>query len=185
LQHFFDMGKISLYNIAFKGLKEGKHEYAFTIDKSFFELFENSLIDQGNVNVVLILEKRSLFMRLHIALEGSVQLICDRCLEPYDQPITHKADLFVKFGETVSEDGDDVIWILPEEHQLNVAQVIYEYISLSIPLRHVHPASGTLESSCDPDMLEKLDRYTHHESDSDVEPADERWKELKKLLNNN
>lgn len=179
------MGKLSLYNVAFKGLKEGNHEFAFTVDKSFFELFENSLIDEGHVHVVLMLEKRSLFMRLHIALEGSVQLTCDRCLEPYDQPIAHEAVLFVKFGDTESEDGDDVIWVLPEEHQLNVAQIIYEYISLSVPLRHVHQASGKKKSSCNPDMLEKLDRYTHHESESEIDPVDERWNELKKLLNNN
>lgn len=179
------MGKFSTYNVAFKGLKEGNHEYTFTIDKAFFELFENSIIDEGQVDVVLVLEKRSLFMKLHITLRGSVRLTCDRCLELYNQPIANEAVLFVKFGDAESEAGDDVIWVLPEEHQLNVAQIIYEYVSLSVPLRHVHPSKSKGHSGCNPEMLEKLDEYKYNSSESENEPTDERWNELKKLLNNN
>ena len=181
MQHFFAMERLSVYNIAFKGLKEGVHEYDYHIGKSFFDHFEGSLVEDGDIELIVVLEKRSSFMSLHLKFSGNVTLTCDRCLEPYNQAIGNDASVFVKFGETLSEEGDDVIWLLPEENQINIAQTIYEYIIVSIPLRHVHPNDKKGGSSCDPAMLKKLEEYSRHES----EKSDERWGELKKLLNNN
>lgn len=175
------MGKLSTYNIAFKGLKEGLHEFEYPIGNTFFELFEGSPVDSGNILATVTLEKRSSFMSLQIKISGTVSLICDRCLESYDQEVENEADLFLKFGETESEEGDDVIWLLPEEHQVNVAHLIYEYIILSIPLRHVHPVLANGQSGCDPEMLKKLRELSRH----DPEASDERWDKLKNLLNNN
>jgi uncharacterized protein len=173
--------RLSTYNIEFKGLSEGKHEFDYLIGKSFFELFEQSLVDDGEINVKIVLDKHSSFLEVHLSLGGTVVLVCDRCLEPYNQKIKGKASLFVKFGETESEEGEDVVWVHPEDHQINVAQLIYEYISVNIPLRHVHPVSKDRNEGCDPEMLKKLAEYTRHEADN----SDERWNELKKLLNNN
>lgn len=181
MQHFFAVERLSTYNIEFKGLKEGNHEFDYQIGKSFFGFFENSLVEEGDIKVKIVLEKHSSFLELHLSLSGTVVLTCDRCLEQYNQRIKGKSSLFVKFGETQSEEGEDVIWVLPEEHQINVAQLIYEYIAISIPLRHVHPAGKGGDLGCNPEMLKKLEEYTRHESDS----TDERWNELKKLLNNN
>ncbi len=120
-------------------------------------------------------------MSLALDLEGTVELTCDRCLELYNQPVQKKAHIWIKFGENIQEDGDDVIWLNPEDYQINLAQIIYEYIILSIPLKHVHPSDHEGKSSCNPEMLKKLKEYTHpHE-----EKSDGRWEQLKKLLNNN
>jgi uncharacterized metal-binding protein YceD (DUF177 family) len=173
--------KLSSYAIAFKGLKEGKHDFDFHIGPSFFELFENSLVDQADIVVKINLEKRSSYMSLELVLKGTVRLTCDRCLELYNQPVQHKAVLFVKFGEGNNEDEDEVIWLHPEDYQINVAQIIYEYSSLSIPLRHVHPSGKEGQSGCNPEMLKKIKEYR-------VSPAQEqdiRWNQLKNLLNNN
>jgi len=173
--------KLSQYNIAFKGLKEGNHIFDYQIGASFFEHIENSLVDTADVHVRITLEKRSSFMSLDIQLKGTVRLTCDRCLELYDQPVHHKAGLFIKFGETESEEGDDVIWLHPDDYQINVAQIIYEYISLSVPLKHVHPADKEGKSSCNPEMLKKIEEYSRPQEVK----TDERWDQLKNLLNNN
>ena len=175
------MEKQSAYNIAFKGLKEGNHIFEYHIGKAFFEPIENSLVEEAEVNVAITLERRNTFMSLHLNIEGSVKLICDRCLELYDQPINNKAKLFIKFSETVTDDTDDVIWLHPEVYQLNVAQIIYEYICLSIPLKHVHPVKKDGTSLCNPEMIKTLEAYSHpHE-----EKQDARWDLLKKLLGKN
>jgi len=175
------VGKLSTYNIEFKGLKEGNHEFDYQIGNTFFENFEESLVDEGDVKVRIVLEKHSNFLEIHLSFTGTVVLTCDRCLGLFDQKIKGKASMFVKFGENESEDGEDVVWIHPEEHQINVAQIIYEYIVISIPLRHVHPLQKDGTAGCDPEMIKKIEEYTRHESDS----TDERWSDLKKLLNNN
>jgi len=181
LQHFFAVERFSTYNIEFKGLKEGNHEFDYLIGKAFFELFDGSPVDLGNIEVKILLEKHSTFLELHLSFSGNVELICDRCLEPYNQKIKGNASLFVKFGDTESEEGDEVIWLQPEEHQFNVAQLIYEYIVVNIPLRHVHPSLKGGAEGCNPEMLRKLKEYSRHGS----EATDERWDTLKKLLNNN
>ena len=182
------MGWKAKYSIEFKGLKEGLHDYEFEVDSKFFEHFENSLVEVGAVKANVQLEKRSSFLKLNLFLKGWVELICDNCLENYHQKIKTEAEQFVKFGEeTEFEEGDNVIWVLPEEHAINIAQVIYEYIVLSIPLRHVHPnlsADGG-ESSCNPEMLKKLNEYMHPEAGKNENDIDPRWAALKNLKNNN
>jgi uncharacterized protein len=173
--------KLSVYNIAFKGLKEGNHDFDYHIDHSFFELFENSLVDDADINVRITLEKRNTFMSLNLVLKGVVKLTCDRCLDSYDQAVHHKAALFIKFGENNSEDGDDVIWLHPDDYQINASQIIYEYICLSIPLKHVHPADKDGKSDCNPEMLRKIKEYTVHTTKN----SDSRWDQLKQFLNNN
>lgn len=175
------MRKLASYNIAFKGLTEGNHVFDFNIDRSFFELFENSPIDEAEAKVTLLLEKRNGFLAVNLIISGKVRLTCDRCLEEYDQPVENSALIYVKFGEEKPEDDDDIIWLHPEEYQFNVAQLIYEYTILSIPLRHVHPDSGDPSKGCNPEMVKKLDEYQH----SPGRQEDDRWNKLKELMKNN
>ena len=184
LQHFFRIVNWkSKYNIEFKGLKEGIHEFEFEADKSFFAHFEERLVDNGEVKALVALEKRSAFLKLRIKLKGWVELMCDRCLDNYKQKIKNKTEIFVKFGEQEFEDGENVIWILPEEHNINLAQIIYEYTMLSIPLKHVHPKKDG-KRDCNKEMLKKLKNYMHTEEE-DEEQIDPRWEALRKLGNNN
>jgi len=181
------VGWNSKYNIEFKGLKEGLHDYEFVVDNKFFEHFEESLVDVGEVQVKVQLEKRSAFLKLKFEYSGWVELTCDRCLELYKQDIELETEIFVKFGEeTEFDEGDNVIWVLPEEHVLSLAQVIYEYTILSIPLKHVHP-NNEGENSCDPEMMAKLNSYmfTEEEEIDEEDDIDPRWAALKNLKNNN
>jgi len=172
------------YNIEFKGLKEGLHDFEFEVDNMFFVHFEESLVENGKVKVSVVLEKRSSFMKLHFNIEGYLELTCDRCLEYYEQPIKHETEMFVKYGENEFDDGESVIWVNPEEHHLNLAQVIYEFVTLSIPLRHVHPKKSDGKRNCNKEMLEKLKNYMHPESEVNT-TTDPRWDALKRLENNN
>ena len=171
------------YDIAFKGLTEGLHKFDYQINGRFFEHFEGRLVDEGEVNVVVILEKRGTFIKLHLDINGEIELVCDRCLENYRQKIKNNAEIFVKFGEQEFDEGENVMWLLPEEHQLNIAQLIYEYIVLSIPLRHIHPKNENGERGCNKKMIDKLKNYIHTENEEiHIDP---RWNRLKELNNNN
>ena len=145
------MGWRMKYDLEFKGLSEGLHEFEFEVQDRFFEHFEQGLVTKGDVQVKVMLEKRSSFMKLFFDLDGDVELICDRCLESYLQKLNNRYELFVKFGENENDD-DEIIWILPEEHKINLAQLIYEYIILSIPMKRVHPDKKKGESGCDKEI---------------------------------
>lgn len=172
------------YNIEFKGLGEGLHDFTFRVDDSFFAHFEESLVEKGEVTVKVTLEKRDAFIKLHLKIKGWLEQTCDRCLEEYSQKIKSETELFVKFGEKEFDEGENIIWVLPEEHQVNLAQIMYEYISLSIPLRHVHPKNKMGIRECSPEMIEKLKEYTHTAEEQQTQ-IDPRWEALRNLKNNN
>ena len=47
-------------------------------------------------------------------------------------------ELGAKIGEESGEEAEDVIVLSNREYELDLAQFIYEYISVIIPLRNVH-----------------------------------------------
>ena len=175
------MNYLSQYTIAFSGIKEGIHLFDFSADNRFFDKFEESEIRKGNVGIQVKLEKRSTHLRLTFNLKGEVELICDRCLENYLQTIESSNQMLVKFSETETDDGDEVIYIHPGAHQVEIGKLIYEFIVLSIPIRHIHPDGQDGKSLCDPAMLHKLDEYRAIDL-PEVNLIDPRWNDLKKII---
>jgi len=152
------VGGTGLYIISFKGLSLGNHLYDWVIDGSFFSMYEMSEISDAKIDVQLTLMKHSDFLELHFAFCGWVEVSCDRCLEPLKLDISSEAQMYVKFddhaGEEDSEDNDVII--LPyDEDRLNVAQYLYEYAHLSIPIRRIHLE----DAGCNPEMIQKLEQY--------------------------
>ena len=172
------------YDIEFKGLKEGLHDFGFEVNNQFFAHFEESPVDNGSLEIKVTLEKRSSFLKLYLELAGWLELTCDRCLELYHQPVENSTEVFVKFGEGENDEGENIMWVSTEEHQLNLAQIIYEYAVLSIPLRHVHPKNSDGKRECNREMIEKLKKYKHAQAAEEVN-TDPRWDALRKLGNNN
>lgn len=177
------MGWITKYNLEFKGLKEGLHKFEYEIGDEFFEHFEQGLVNKGTLTVNVSLEKRTTLLKLNFYIKGWVELICDRCLEKYRQTLIHKDEIFVKFGESEKLADEKIIWVLFGEHCINLAQLIYEFIIISIPLKHVHPEDKNGESQCNMDMIREIEKYTHH--DNEINEPDPRWAALKNFRINN
>ena len=175
------MSWMTQYDLEFKGLKEGFHEFVYIIEDKFFDHFEQDMVSVGSLKVKVILEKRSTFLKLAFTIKGWIELTCDRCLELYRQPVVHKDKIFVKFSETTLNDDDEVLWLLPGEHKLNLAQLIFEFIIVSIPLKHVHPVGKNGECGCNNFMIEKLEQY--NPEGRVVIETDPRWDALKKIKN--
>jgi len=151
-----------LYTILFKGLSLGNHVYDWTIDGNFFKSYEMSEISDSCIQVQLTLVKRSRFLELHFALNGWVEVCCDRCLDPLKVEMESKAQMYVKFDDHASEktsDDLDVIVLSHDEDRLDVAQYLYEYAHLNLPLRRVHPDDAQGRSTCNAEMISKLEQY--------------------------
>ena len=173
------MGSLRQYAIPFRGLKEGKHEYHFVADNSFFEQFESSEVRKGLVNVQVELTKHNQFLELRFDIHGKITVHCDRCLEPFVTPVSHQAMLYVRFGERTLEQSDDLLILADSEHKIRVDQFIYEYIHLALPIQRIHPELDGL-SGCDPEMMEKLQE--HHADEREDAAEDPRWEKLKGLI---
>ena len=176
------MENLKAYNIALKGLAIGKHDFDYQVGKQFFEYFDGEIVGDGCVKVKLELEKQSGLIVLWFRVKGTVNIQCDRCLDLFDQPVESQNKVFVKYGEEKFEDGDDVVWIAPDETHINVAKLIYDFIVLSVPIKHVHPEDAHGESLCNPEMLKRLNLLSVKEEPEEENPeTDSRWDELKKL----
>jgi uncharacterized protein len=170
-----------LYTIPLVGLKEGRHTYDFEIGNKFFEQFEGSEIREGNLQVIAELDKRSSHFDLVIKIEGVVRVECDRCLEKYDQPLKSENRLLIKSGKERDDSEPDLLTIAADEYELDISQYIYEFTHLALPLKKVHPEDKKGKSTCNPEMLQKLNELV-----IDIEKTgDPRWDELKKLMNEN
>jgi uncharacterized protein len=169
------------YTIPLGGLKEGRHIIDFEIDKEFFELFEESEVKEGSLIANIVMDKRSSHLDLAIRISGNVRICCDRCLEMFFHPVVCENRLLVKFGKTIEDIDPDILSLPVGENELDMQQNIYEFILLALPIKRVHPNYKNGNSTCDPEMLKKLDELIVEED----EEADPRWNELKKLMNNN
>jgi len=180
------MKKLAAFLIPFVGLKQGKHEFEYLIDREFFEHFEYDDFNSANIKIDLLFEKKSTIMELTFKAVGVVNVNCDLTNEPFDQPIDAELTLVVKFGDSFNDDNEELLILPHSEYQLNVAQYIYELIVLSVPLKRVHP--GVLDGTLKSEVLEKLEELSPKE-DHDIEENDNgeeidpRWNKLKKLLN--
>ena len=162
------------------------------MDNLFLSELDAPEVQKGKVDVTLKVRKTSGVYQLDFHTEGHVVVICDRCLDEMEQPIETDDRLRVKLGAGYSED-DDMVVVPEEDGYINVAWFIYEFIALSIPMKHVH-APG----KCNKEMVDKLSKHLRtvkDEEDDDFEDMEEaqeepreidpRWNELKKILDNN
>lgn len=170
-----------LYTIPISGLKEGHYTFDFDIDKKFFDLFEESEIKEGDLSVIAEAEKRSTHVDLNIKISGKVRICCDRCLEMFYHPLSCNNRLVVNFGKEIDEDDPEIITVPRDYHELDLKQYFYEFIHLALPIKRMHPDDGNGVSTCDPDMIRKLNEHLVQEEGE----TDPRWNELKKLMNDN
>ncbi len=114
--------------------------------------------------------KESTLLDLHFKLSGDFEVMCDRCLGNYMQPINGDFRLIVKFGEDYKEESDDVVVIPQTESRIDIGQYIYEYVNLLLPIKKIHLKS----EDCDPEMIEKMNTHSKQE-------VDPRWEALKNI----
>lgn len=174
------MGFSDQFSIRFSGLKTGLHHFEFEIDDTFFEYFENSEIKSGNVSVELGLDKKEKMMSLFFTLKGNVILECDRCLDEYSQPVFSTPHLILKTGKFSKEESDEIEIIPESANELNVAQYIYEFIYLALPVKKTHPDNEKGVPQCNKIILEKLKEHKtkKKQTKNDTDP---RWDTLKNL----
>ena len=162
--------------IQFSGLKPGVYTYNYTLDGSFFERFENEELSEGNVVFEVSMERGERMLLFGFAFHGTIKTTCDRCLGEMEVPVEGEEQLCVKFSDTETSDDENVA-ILPESaFQIDLAQWMYEYVAIAMPIQKVHP-----EGECDPEMLKYLSDGDAGEEENTTGETDPRWDALKQL----
>lgn len=177
------MKKLNEYLIPFIGLKIGKHQFEYQIDKTFFDQFDYDDFENANVKVELVLEKKNVMLELHFKHKGSVYVPCDLTGEMFDLPIKGNLRIVVQFGEEFNNENEELLILPHGEHQVDVSQYIYEMIALSVPVKRIHP--GIKDGTLNTEALDKLNELKASEVKEEIEEEkeiDPRWDKLKQLL---
>ncbi|WP_425639248.1 YceD family protein [Algoriphagus yeomjeoni] len=172
---------------------EGIHEIDFEIGDSFFQHFEdNELVEKGKLTARVIMKVGANLIEMDFHIAGKVTLTCDRSLEQFEQPLDFHEKMIYKYGSEEKEIDENVSMITRDTPKINVAQLIYEFILLALPLKKIHP---DYRNQMDDEEYEGEGIYAYidgqdsndsendSESDEDNTPVDPRWDLLKKLKN--
>lgn len=174
------MKALKQFSIPFTGLKLGKHQFDFEIDKSFFDAFEHSLVKDGKLKAKVELDKQETMLILGFHVDGTIKLNCDKCLSDFDQPIELNERQIVKFAEEAEGEEEDLeIIILPrKETAIDVSELIYEFITVAVPFINKCEQAG---QTCDEQMLNTLSKLQAGNEEQEEQIDDPRWEALKKL----
>lgn len=169
------------FELKFSGLVIGKHLFNYEVTNTFFEGFqdrgvEGELIHSGKVTLDVELDKKDNLLVFDIIFDGSVSVDCDICLDLLNIDVSGDSKIIGKYSDEDIWGEEDVISIPPKDHKIDLSEIFYQLIHLSLPAKMVHE-----EGKCDPIMLEKLKEYNTGEATSSEE-TDPRWNTLKDLF---
>jgi uncharacterized metal-binding protein YceD (DUF177 family) len=172
------------FDIAFVGLKPGIHEFEYAITDRFFEQHKQPDFHNCIAQVNLTLDKKNGFMLLKFEIGGKVEVSCDRCGSttlPWN--LWDEFNIVVKLVENPDEmnsqeEDPDVYYISRGESHLHVADWIYEFIVLSLPMQKMCEESVVGQQPfCNQEGLEILKKLEPATKQS----ASQLWKGLEKF----
>jgi uncharacterized metal-binding protein YceD (DUF177 family) len=168
------------FDIKFVGLSVGKHDFQFKIDANFISKFQDALIEQLDIllNFTLNKQSESLFL-LEFAFSGYINLECDRCLQEFQYPVEQINKMILKIENGKENMDDDIIFVSSNEIKVNIAEYVYEFVSLLIPMKKT---CELISRQCDDEMIQVIKNYSvRSESENNT---DNHWNILRKLKNN-
>ena len=171
------MNSLESLKIDLKGLKDEETSLEFTLDDTYLEALDGADVKKGSLHVSVSIRKATGFFEFNFHTDGEIVIPCDRCLDDMTLPVDTDNCLIVKLGSVYSEE-DDVIVVPENEGILDMSWLIYEFVALVIPIRHVH-APG----KCNPAMTQALEELSSDRSSDEEsnQPIDPRWAKLKDL----
>lgn len=172
------MKSLKEYSIPFTGLKLGKHQFEYTVNDAFFNGFEYSLVKKANLVCQVELERQETMLILNFHISGTIDTNCDRCLAQYPQPVDIHEQQVARFSEEEPGEDEEIITLTKNDHEINIAGLIYEYINVALPFITVCDNEGETPY-CDKEMLDSLNKLTANAEQN--EAADPRWDALKKI----
>ncbi|HEY8398439.1 MAG TPA: DUF177 domain-containing protein [Flavihumibacter sp.] len=175
------------FDIAFVGLKPGIHEYTYDITDRFFEAYQSTEFSNCAAQVKLSLDKKNGFMLLKFEIGGKVDLSCDRCgSTSLPWVLFDEFNIVVKLVDNPEEmneqeEDPDVYYISRGESHLHVADWIYEFLLLSLPMQTMcDVAEAGQHPYCNQEAL-KLLKEMEAGGQGEQEKTNPLWKGLEKF----
>tara|TARA_B000000441_G_C21733039_1_gene347785 strand:+ start:583 stop:1110 length:528 start_codon:yes stop_codon:yes gene_type:complete len=164
--------------IPFAGLKQGKHNFSFSIENKFFKNLGYNEFNDVKLIAQVELLKKTTFLELSFFITGKVNVFCDISIEPFDLEINSESNFIVKFNNSSENFSDEIIFLPIGSHEIDITNHLYETIILSLPIRKIHPKvkEGTLENEITIKLKELEPKLENQSFENDS-----RWDKLKDL----
>ncbi len=163
--------------LKFSGLKDGLHEFSYSLNEEFFKNFNYSEFNSGKFNISVKLSKKPTILELNFTSKGLINVNCSISNESFNHDLLSKLDLVVNFGEDYDDTNDELLILPFGSHSIDLDQYFYEMIVLSVPLKLVHP--GVKDGSLDSEIVNRLKEFDiNQEKSINFDP---RWNKLKEL----
>lgn len=173
--------ELSKYDILIHGLEDKTHEYEFEGGDAFFKEFEQDIVEGGSFKVKVILEKNATLIRLNLDIISQLRLQCDRSLDTFEETFnSHEMHIF-KFGSAAAEVSEDMEIIPFGTHKINIANLLFDYILLQVPMKKLHPRFREEDTPEEGTMVYKDPDFAEEKE----EIQDPRWAALINLKNKN
>lgn len=172
---------LSKYDIHIQGLENKRYTFEFEGGDEFFGLFEQDIITSGHFKAQVVIDRNATLLQLFFDIEAVLGLTCDRSLEPFDEPVHLKEKYIYKFGDRHEEITDELEMIPQNTATINIAQHIYDFIGVSLPMKKLHPRFRNEEDEGDDKFIYSTDEGVEQEEKEEV--IDPRWAALLSLKN--
>ncbi len=176
------MKVLEAFQIPIIALEDKTYQYTFAGDSSFFAAFEQDWVEKGQFEVKVDLTKSALMIQVQMRITGTIELICDRSLEAFDYPLDVNEKLIFKYSDHSEDLGDNLFLLDRKEPKLDLAQDIFDFIALEVPMKKLHPRFQEEEESNEGDVfIYTTERADEKPTAANEEVIDPRWAALQKL----
>ncbi|WP_341867752.1 DUF177 domain-containing protein [Mucilaginibacter endophyticus] len=156
----------------------GKHQFEYDIQDDFFDEFEYSLVKRATLHCEVELDKQETMLILNFKIDGTIDTACDRCLSQLPQQVDITEQQIAKFSDEEIDEDEEIITLGKNDHEIDIAGLIYEYINVAVPFISVCDNEGETPY-CDKEMLDKLNKLSANDEQS--EQTDPRWDALRNM----
>jgi uncharacterized metal-binding protein YceD (DUF177 family) len=158
------------------------------VDRKFFAAYgEQDFID-CEASIKLSLEKNNGFMLLKFDIDGKAEVVCDRCGNNLSKQLWDEFNIIVKMVENPDvmnekEEDPDIYYISRGESHLHVADWLFEFVNLSIPLQKLCDENEAGEPQCNKEVLAQLKQMEENVAKIIISPMMKGLEKFKDLDN--
>ena len=158
---------LNTFKIDIFRLENKQYLHEFEGNNDFFEALDQELIQKGSFKATVVLNKNETMIQMMYHITGSVELTCDRSLDLFDFPVDITQKMILKFSDHNEEITEELVLIDRNTQYINVAQDIFDFIGLQIPIKKLHPRFIKDEVTYESLMKKFEDEYEEEDIDED------------------
>lgn len=169
------------YIVSIAQMENKAHSFEMDGGLEFFQHYKIDSVNGGNFEAKILLEKTETMINLVFDIKGNLVLECDRSLEEFEYPFSTIEKLILKFGEHDEDLADGIKIINKNTQSLDLSHEIYELISLTIPMKKLHPKYTEEADDINNEGFIVYSTENTNKENTENTAIDPRWAALKNL----